>query len=184
MYGLRVDDDIRLALPLDHHAEAVFALIEADRRRFETWIPPIARVRTLADQRAVFRDRRAALADGAVYSYVTEVNGEVGGTLALAVAPDDRRGEIGYLLASRFEGRGIVTRSVAALIDTAIGQLGIYRFEIHCAPGNPRSSAIPQRLGFRHEGTLRGYLMVDNQPQDQEVYGLLAPDWTGRADHQ
>jgi ribosomal-protein-serine acetyltransferase len=49
--------------------------------------------------------------------------------------------------------------------------------EIHCATGNKKSCAIPERLGFQLEGVLRKALFVHGKYLDSNVYGMLARDW-------
>jgi ribosomal-protein-serine acetyltransferase len=44
------------------------------------------------------------------------------------------------------------------------------------ATENRRSRAIPERLGFREEGTLRQYQLVDGRYLDCLVYSMLAAD--------
>jgi RimJ/RimL family protein N-acetyltransferase len=52
---------------------------------------------------------------------------------------------------------------------------GIERIEIHCDPRNERSAAVPRRLGFVHEATLRGRLRDhDGTPRDAMVWTLHA----------
>ena len=171
VYALQVDDTIRLALPMDRHAEPVYTLIEAERDRLAEWLPDLAT--SVEDQRARYRSRRAALGEGTHYSFVIEVDGEVAGTLGLEVSPEHRTAEVGYLLASRFEGRGIVTRSVQVVIDAAAEQLGVHRFEIFCAPENARSRAVAARLGFRYEATLKERTWCGGRAQDEEVHALF-----------
>jgi ribosomal-protein-serine acetyltransferase len=40
-----------------------------------------------------------------------------------------------------------------------------------------RSRAIPERLGFVHEGTLREAERIGERWLDLAVYGMLASDW-------
>jgi ribosomal-protein-serine acetyltransferase len=52
--------------------------------------------------------------------------------------------------------------------------------EIRCEPENRRSRAIPERLGFREEGTLREVQRIGDRRTDLVVYGMLAPEWNAR----
>jgi RimJ/RimL family protein N-acetyltransferase len=63
--------------------------------------------------------------------------------------------EIGYWLRTRYEGKGFMTEAVAGITDFAIRELGAKRIEIRCDVENTKSAAIPRRLGFDLEGTLR-----------------------------
>jgi ribosomal-protein-serine acetyltransferase len=176
MFSLRVDDQIQLALPMDHHAQPVFDLIDAERDRFARWLTDLPH--SVEEQAAQFRQRREALGPGTAYSFVIEVDGTPAGVLGLGRNPyGNPSGELGYLLASRYEGHGIITRSLTVVIDKAIAELGIHRFQIRCVSSNHRSRAVPLRLGFRHEGTLRDDAMIGNVLYDRELYALLAPDW-------
>jgi hypothetical protein len=53
------------------------------------------------------------------------------------------------------------------------------RVEIRAAPENARSRAIPERLGFTQEGTLRQVERVGDRYLDNVVYAMLAEDWKG-----
>jgi RimJ/RimL family protein N-acetyltransferase len=60
----------------------------------------------------------------------------------------------------------------ASLIDR------VKRDEIHCALSNVRSAAVPRKLGFCHEATLRHHTRTpDGQPRDTMVWTLLAHEY-------
>jgi RimJ/RimL family protein N-acetyltransferase len=63
--------------------------------------------------------------------------------------------EIGYWCRKRFQGQGYITESTEAIAQFAFDTLGAKRVEIRCDSKNVRSRRIPDRLGFRLEGTLR-----------------------------
>lgn len=177
MFAVYVDAAISLATPTDRHARAVAALLNAERDRFGRWLPELAH--TEDEQVRKHEQRRHAIAAGTCYSLIVEVGVVVAGIIGMdRGTPTARTAELGYLLASAYEGHGIVTRSLTTLISVAITDLAIHRFEIRCDPANQRSRAIPRRLGFRREGTLREALWHGGTYQDQEMYGLLASEWT------
>jgi ribosomal-protein-serine acetyltransferase len=95
-----------------------------------------------------------------------------------AVSWRDRSAEIGYWLSADAQGRGILTRAAARLIDHAIAEWKLNRIEIRAAPDNARSRAVPERLGFVLEGTLREAERVGDRYVDSVVYSMLARDWT------
>ena len=65
------------------------------------------------------------------------------------------RFHIGYWVRTSYARQGYITEAVAGISDFAFDILGAKRVEIRCDVRNVRSAAIPQRLGFIHEGTLR-----------------------------
>ncbi|MCP5095424.1 MAG: GNAT family N-acetyltransferase [Chloroflexi bacterium] len=63
--------------------------------------------------------------------------------------------EIGYWVRTQYGGSGYITEAVAGITTYAFDEIGARRVEIRCDALNVRSAAVPQRLGFVHEGTLR-----------------------------
>ena len=62
---------------------------------------------------------------------------------------------IGYCIRSDSANRRQATEVAAALTRVAFEVHQVDRVEIHCDPANIRSAAIPKKLGFIHEATLR-----------------------------
>lgn len=63
--------------------------------------------------------------------------------------------EIGYWLATEFEGNGYITEAVQRIEQFAFEQLGARRVEIRCDEENVKSRSVAERAGFILEGTLR-----------------------------
>jgi RimJ/RimL family protein N-acetyltransferase len=76
-----------------------------------------------------------------------------GGGLHRRVGPDAF--EIGYWIRSSEAGRGLATEATAALTRVGLELCGADRIEIRVEPDNAPSLAIPRKLGFTEEGTLR-----------------------------
>jgi len=81
--------------------------------------------------------------------------------------------EIGYWIHKDYINQGLVTESTAALVKVAFEIIRVHRIEIHCDPGNTASAAIPRKLGFTHEGTLRGKTRFLDEWRDSMIWGLL-----------
>lgn len=86
--------------------------------------------------------------------------------------------EIGYWLRSSAVGRGYMTEAVALLLPLAFDRLGARRVRIHCDATNRRSAAIPERLGFVHEGTHRKDSVTPaGDTRDTLVWAMTDDDW-------
>jgi len=85
--------------------------------------------------------------------------------------------EIGYWIHKDFVNQGLVKESTAALVKVAFEIIRIHRIEIHCDPSNLASAAIPRKLGFTHEGTLRAKTRFLDGWSDSMVWALLDVDY-------
>lgn len=85
--------------------------------------------------------------------------------------------EIGYWIHKDYVNQGLVTESTSALVKVAFELLRVHRLEIHCDPRNLRSAAIPRKLGFTHEGTLRLKTRFLDGWIDSMIWGLLETEY-------
>lgn len=82
--------------------------------------------------------------------------------------------EIGYWVHVDFINRGLATELSAALTKVAFEIMDVTRVEIHCDPANVRSAAVPEKLGFVHEATLRARMTQhDGSPRDTMIWSLF-----------
>jgi len=99
----------------------------------------------------------------------------VGGTGLHTRIGDDAL-EIGYWIRASRAGEGLATESTAALTRVAFELTDVDRIEIRCEPDNERSRAIPRKLGYTEEATLRRRLR-NPEPRDVVVYSLFRDDF-------
>ena len=86
--------------------------------------------------------------------------------------------EIGYWTHRDAVGEGIATEATCAMVRLAFETRHVERIEIMCAPANSASAAIPAKLGFTHEATLKSRGMdADGNPCDLMVWSLFAADY-------
>lgn len=108
----------------------------------------------------------------------------VGNTSLFNINWDVPRFEIGYWLATRHWGRGIMTEAVGALFTLACETLGAARVEIRCEAGNERSSRVAERCGFQLEGVLRRDKRgTDGTLRDMRVYARLRDESMSRTEN-
>ena len=100
------------------------------------------------------------------------------GSVGLRIDRYSRSGELGYWVDGAHEGRGLVSRAVAAVLDQAFGPLGLDRVSLHTDVANQRSRALARRLGFVEEGTLRQGLAFPAERRDAVAYSLLSAEWS------
>jgi ribosomal-protein-serine acetyltransferase len=87
-----------------------------------------------------------------------------------------RIGYIGYWLAESHRGQGLAMASCRSIIECGFQILDLNRMVIACGVENKRSQAIPQRLGFTHEGTARQAEWLYDHFVDHQIYSLLRSD--------
>jgi [ribosomal protein S5]-alanine N-acetyltransferase len=96
------------------------------------------------------------------------------GTVGLLhVVAEHRRGELGFELARRWWGHGLMPEAAAAVIGYGFTVLGLHRIEAGVLVGNDPSVRVLRKLGFQEEGTLRHYLYLKGRFQDVRWFGLL-----------
>lgn len=167
-------DDFSLRPFEEDDAQELYELIDANRDYLARWMPWAAG-QTLEGTLEFIRATRRQLAGNDGFQAAIVREGRIAGACGFhAVDWHHRSTSIGYWLAEREQGRGIMTRSVRALVDHAFGEWELHRIEIRAAPENTRSRAIPARLGFREEGVLKDAERVGDRYLDSVVYGLVA----------
>ena len=178
MFSYQVDDEILLRLPEERYSEEATALIRANLGHLSEWLSWATDDFSVEHAREFVRRNLRQFADNQGFSAQIVFRGRVAGQVGYNMIDwVNRSFEIGYWLAAEFQGRGIMTRSCRALVDYAFRELRFNRVEIKCAVGNARSRAVPERLGFTEEGTLREAERLRDRYVDLVVYSMLAADW-------
>jgi len=152
--------------------------IDSSLDHLRPWMPWVhGEPQTLDEKVALLRRFRAQfdLDEDSIYGIFTRDERRVlGGTgLHPRVGPGAR--EIGYWIRVDGEGHGFVTETVAALTRVGFERLRLDRIEIRCDPENTRSAAVPLRLGYEHEATLRARIRdAEDRLRHVQVFTLFA----------
>lgn len=90
--------------------------------------------------------------------------------------------EIGYWIHADHINQGFATETAAALTRVAFEINGVDRVEIHCDLDNVCSAAVPRKLGFTHEATLRRRAVTTGgEPCDAMIWTLFADEYPASA---
>ena len=178
MFEHHIDDEVRLRLLAPRHADALFALVDSNRQYLRQWLPWLDINVAVSDTLHFIQMTQRQFADDSGFAagiwYRDELAGVIGHN---RIDWENRISWPGYWLAEGFQGKGIMTKSCRALISHAFTELNLNRIQIHCAVGNSRSRAIPERLGFQQEGIIRQAEWLYDKFVDHIVYGVLKSDW-------
>jgi len=103
--------------------------------------------------------------------------GEAMGAIGLHVERKHERAEIGYWLGVPYWGHGYTTEAARAVVGYAFAEGGINRVFAYHFRRNPASGRVLQKIGMRHEGTLRRHLKKWDAYVDLECYGIMRDEF-------
>jgi ribosomal-protein-serine acetyltransferase len=178
MFRRDIRDGVYLKLLEERHAAAIFSVVNRDRAYLRKWLPWVDLTSQAGDTLKFIKTTLAQFANNEGLTAGIWCGSAYAGTIGThKIDWLNRKVEIGYWIASKFQGQGIVTDACRLLIEHAFKEWELNRIEIHCALGNQKSCAIPKRLGFQLEGVLRKAQLVGGKYLDTNVYSMLAREW-------
>ncbi len=113
--------------------------------------------------------------------WALEYEGRVVGRVGLTPEPRHGRSELGYELARWLWGRGLMTEAASAVIDEAFTKLPLRKVLAHAIAANVGSTRVMEKVGMRHEATLRQHWVFHGRAYDAVNYGLLREEWEQNA---
>lgn len=162
--------NIRRITPDD--AEAISRLYDAPRALWGTLQIPY----TSAEQR---RKRLAEYPDS-TYPLAAVIDGEVIGVLTLHTFPNQPRrrhaGGFGMAVRDDWQGRGVGTALMVAMIDLADNWLNLRRLELDVFVDNQVAIRLYEKFGFKIEGRLVEFAFRDGVFVDTFTMARLRPD--------
>jgi ribosomal-protein-serine acetyltransferase len=177
-----VTPEIEIRLFAADDAEFVYALVDRNRAYLREWLPWVDRTQSP-------RDIHAFITTIAIPQYKANngpncgiwVGREFAGSIGChAIDWANRNCSLGYWVEATHQGKGIITKCCASMLDYLFDELGLHRVVIQCATGNARSCAIPQRLGFTREGVKREAELVGGRWLDLVMWSILDAEWRNR----
>ncbi|OUS13382.1 GNAT family N-acetyltransferase [Gammaproteobacteria bacterium 53_120_T64] len=176
---VRVNSDVAMEqLKLDH-AQELYDLTETNREYLKEWLPWLDQIKSSDDTVKFIESTIKASSSGGAPNFSILYEGVICGVVGFhTINKQHRSGSIGYWLAQNHTGKGIITEAAKELLKIGFGELNLNKIEMHCAEGNIKSRAIPERLGFTYEATLRQCEWLYSKYVNHAVYSLLAAEYS------
>ncbi|XP_022138172.1 uncharacterized protein LOC111009408 [Momordica charantia] len=102
-----------------------------------------------------------------------------------SAARDRCREELGYVLGSKFWGKGIATVAVKLVAERIFEERpGLERLEALVDVENLASQRVVEKAGFHREGVLRKYGVLKGKTRDFVMFSLLSTHLHSKTDEQ
>lgn len=123
--------------------------------------------------------KRLAEPNPADFVLVALADGEMAGSAGLHQAgASPRRSHamhLGLAVRAEYQGRGVGSALMAALLDLADNWLNVFRIELTVFTDNERAIALYRKFGFEHEGTHRAFALRAGRYADVHAMARVRP---------
>jgi [ribosomal protein S5]-alanine N-acetyltransferase len=162
-------DDVEAALHYRNDAE------------FARFLPHIPQPFTRADaERFVATNMEESWETYATFAI--DLDGRLIGTVNLQVDADNKIAMLGYAISRDRWGQGYASEAARAVIAWGFQTLDLAKIWASTEARHHRSRRVMEKLGMRHEGTLRAHdLDRAGARVDVVTYGLLRAEWEATA---
>lgn len=183
-FKYQVDEELALVTPTNirHAAEDLFKLVDSDRDHLRPFLPFVDGTLTIEDEVQFIKSQLTEQVEGKTYLFLISYRGKTVGTINYHfVSAVNRRAEIGYWLHSDFNGRGIMSRAVRAMLAIGFESLGFNRIDLYADVENAASNAVAKRTGFTHVAVQPAQVVLYDRFRDMHQYVILKRDYDAEA---
>jgi len=146
--------------------------------RFQSWDAPYPREEGERAIREMMREHPDTAGQWFQFAVALRPAGQlIGDCAARPDAHDPRQCEIGFTIATKYQGHGYATEAARLLVAYLFTRRGKHRITASCDARNAASAAVLERLGMRREGHLRKSTWAKGEWTDDLLYGLLHEEW-------
>ncbi len=109
------------------------------------------------------------------FAFAITADGCVVGSISLFRQGNIHRktAELGYCIAERYWGKGIMTEAVKQICEYVFDKSDIIRIYAEPFAYNKASCRVLEKAGFQYEGTLRNNAVKNGKVIDMKMYSLL-----------
>lgn len=98
------------------------------------------------------------------------------GSIAIwRIDKENHRGEIGYVLLTEYQGKGLMLEAIQAVADYGFKEMKLHSLEANINPDNLASQNVLERAGFVREAYFRENYHYNGKFIDSAIYSLITP---------
>lgn len=112
----------------------------------------------------------------AFFWFVESESGVVGNVTLQNINRMMLTAEVGYGTFAAARKNGVATAAVRELVRQVFAQTPLRKLIAFVHEQNVASVKVLERVGFRQEGLLREHYIVNGQPTNERIFGLLRQD--------
>jgi ribosomal-protein-serine acetyltransferase len=178
MLSLTPSNDIELRILELKDAKTVFQTIDKNRIRLKQWLGWLDFTNSVEDIKKFIQDGLDGYGENKIFRFGIYYKNQYAGNIELqSIDYTNKKSIIGYWLADGYEGKGIMTQSVEAVLKYAFEELKLNKISLQIATENIGSNKIAERIGFTREGILRQNEWLYDHFVDHYIYSLLITEW-------
>jgi ribosomal-protein-serine acetyltransferase len=178
MFAHVLDDESELRILELRHAPEFLSFVDNNREFLGRWLQWGTDITTLEHAQAFLQRGVTRFAeDGLPWIGIWHRGEMAGGLLFFPINQSIKSTDVGYWLGEKFEGAGLMRRTLTVALDYAFDVIGVNRVGLEAEVDNVRSRALAERVGFQLEGVRRQVWRVRGELIDNAAYSLLASEW-------
>ena len=136
-----LDDGLQLRAASRDDTEALIALVRHNVAQLGRYLPPVAEILTAEAAAAHFDLADRQIAEGKLIDWHVFQDGVLCGEIRLNYIEEiNRKSAVAYFLDQRYQGRGIISRALARVLEHAFVELAFNRIELRCSREIGRAS--------------------------------------------
>lgn len=178
MFKYQITEDMDLRILELRHAEIVYQLVDENRNYLGKWLPWVDFTRSVEDSKDFIKLELNRFSNNKGFSSGIFYKNQFVGCISIHdINWNHKKTSIGYWIGKQFQGLGLMTTACKYLTEYAFSELMLNRIEINACMENSSSRRVAERLGYKHEGTIRQVEFINGRYYDHVLYGMTADQW-------
>jgi [ribosomal protein S5]-alanine N-acetyltransferase len=172
--GIIFTDRLVLRRPVEADAAALLEEYGQDQAvvRYLTWRPHAS----IRDTREFLAKTQVAWDAGSDLAWALTLRGDDRLIGMIGLRARDFKHDIGYVLARRYWGRGLMSEAARTIVDLALSDPLCHRVWAVCDADNRASARVMEKAGMSFEGVLRRWIVhpnISSDPRDVLCYARV-----------